>query len=158
MVGHVGRFTYAKNHNFLLDIFSEFSIKKENAILLLVGDGELHQAIVNKVKEKGIEKKVVFIGRVSVLKLCYLLADVIVILSIFEGLSLVTIESQVADVPSVVSEPIPEEAVISNGVKRLKLSDDNRADEVIEIADNKVVLNENSKDYNRKYTVRKLQN
>lgn len=158
VVGHIGRFTYAKNHNFLLDVFSKISIQKENAILLLVGDGELHQAIVNKIKEKGLEKKVVFAGQVSNPESYYSLADVMVIPSIFEGLSLVTIESQIAGIPAVVSEAIPEEAVISNGVKRLKLSDNNWADEVIKIADNKVVLNENSKDYNIKYAVRKLQN
>ena len=158
VVGHVGRFTYAKNHNFLLDIFSEISIKKENAILLLVGDGELHQAIVNKVKEKGLEKKVVFAGQVSNPELYYSLADVIVIPSIFEGLSLATIESQIAGVPSVVSEAIPEEAIISDGVARLSLQSFNWVSTILSMENKAVVLNENSKDYDIYYAVKKLEN
>lgn len=158
VVEHVGRFTYAKNHDFLLDIFSEISIKKENAVLLLVGDGELHQVIVNKIKEKGLEEKVVFAGQVSDPELYYSLADVLVIPSIFEGLSLATIESQIAGVPSVVSDAIPEEAVISNGVRRLKLTDRSWADVAVEIADMKVFLDERSREYDIRYAVKKLEN
>ena len=158
VVGHIGRFTYAKNHNFLLDVFSKISAKRENAILLLVGDGELHQAIIDGIKEKGLDGKVVFAGQVSNPELYYSLADVIVIPSIFEGLSLATIESQIAGVPSVVSDAIPEEAVISNGVRRLKLTDRSWADVAVEIADMKVFLDERSREYDIRYAVKKLEN
>lgn len=158
VVEHVGRFTYAKNHDFLLDIFSEISIKKENAVLLLVGDGELHQVIVNKIKEKGLEEKVVFAGQVSDPELYYSLADVLVIPSIFEGLSLATIESQIAGIPAVVSDAIPAEAVISNGVRRLKLTDRSWSDVAVEIADMKVSLDERSREYDIRYAVKKLEN
>lgn len=157
VVEHVGRFTYAKNHTFLLDIFSEIVSKRSDAVLLLVGDGELHQVIVDKVKEKGLEQKVIFSGKVSNPELYYSLADVLVIPSIFEGLSLATIESQIAGVPVVVSDSIPEEAVISNGVKRLKLNDKNWADIVLDIATKKVELNEKSTEYNIKYAVKILE-
>ena len=157
VVGHIGRFTYAKNHNFLLNIFSEITIKKRNAVLLLVGDGELHQTIVNKIKQKGLEDRVVFAGQVANPGFYYSLADVIVIPSLFEGLSLATIESQIAGIPSVVSEVIPEEAIISNGVKRLKLSDKNWVNEIINMANSKVMLNEKSKSYNIEYAVKDLQ-
>lgn len=157
VVEHVGRFTYAKNHEFLLDVFSEISNKKENAVLLLVGDGELHQLIVDKVKEKGLDGKVIFAGQVSNPELYYSLADVLVIPSVFEGLSLATIESQIAGVPAVISDVIPEEAIISNGITRLKLTDSNWADAVFEIVDRKVVLDKRSTEYDIKYAVKKLE-
>lgn len=157
IVEHVGRFTYAKNHIFLLDVFSGIIDKKKNAVLLLVGDGELHQLVVDKVKEKGLEERVVFCGQVSDPESYYSLADVLVIPSLFEGLSLATIESQIAGVPAVVSDAIPEEAVISNGVRRLKLSDEEWVDTVLNIADKKVVLNEKSQEYNIEYAVKKLE-
>ena len=158
VVGHVGRFTYAKNHIFLLDIFKKICEKKNNAVLLLVGDGELHQVIVNKVKEKGWEGKVVFVGQVTNPEVYYSLADVLVIPSVFEGLSLATIESQIAGVPVVVSDAIPEEAIISNGGMRLALTAKNWADVAIEIAEKHVELNECSQEYNITYAVEKLEN
>ena len=41
VVGHIGRFTEAKNHMFLLQVFQEILQRKPNAHLLLVGSGEL---------------------------------------------------------------------------------------------------------------------
>ena len=157
VIGHVGRFTYAKNHIFLLDIFFEISKKRNDAVLLLVGDGELHQPIVNKIQELGLEEKVILVGQVSHPELYYSLTDVMVFPSVFEGLPLVVIESQIVGVPTVVSEAIPKEAIISNGVERLKLSDDDWANIVLKIADRKVRLNEKSKEYNIGYAVKKLQ-
>ena len=48
VIGHVGRFMFQKNHRFLLQIFYEISKCKENAKLLLVGDGELRSEIEKK--------------------------------------------------------------------------------------------------------------
>lgn len=157
VVEHVGRFTYAKNHMFLLNVFGEISKKRNDAVLLLVGDGELHQSIVDKVDELGLCEKVVLVGKVSNPELYYPLANILMIPSVFEGLSLATIESQIAGVPAIVSDAIPEEAIISNGVKRLKLSDENWADEALKMADKTVALNEKSREYNIEYAARKLQ-
>ena len=125
VIGHIGRFTFAKNHEFLLDVFKKISDVRNDAVLLLVGDGELNQTIHNSVKTKGLENRVVFAGQVSNPELYYRLASVIVVPSVFEGLSLATIESQIAGVPVVVSDAIPEEAIISNGVVRLSLQSPN---------------------------------
>lgn len=40
VIGHIGRFTFAKNHEFLLDVFKKISDIRNDAVLLLVGDGE----------------------------------------------------------------------------------------------------------------------
>src|SRR5690606_23279651 len=37
---HVGMFTDAKNHDFLIKVFKEINDKDKSAILLLIGDGE----------------------------------------------------------------------------------------------------------------------
>ena len=54
VIGHIGRFTFAKNHEFLLDVFKKISDVRNDAVLLLVGDGELNQTIHNSVKTKVI--------------------------------------------------------------------------------------------------------
>lgn len=157
VIGHIGRFTFAKNHEFLLTVFKKISEVRNNAVLLLVGDGELNQAIHDSVKKKGLEKSVVFVGQVTNPELYYRLADVIVVPSVFEGLSLTTIESQIAGVPVVVSEAIPEEAIISDGVARLKLEDENWVTTILTMANKKVVLNKKSSEYDIRVAVKKME-
>lgn len=43
VIGTVGRMVYQKNHEFLLDVFSEICVEKPEAVLVLVGDGELRK-------------------------------------------------------------------------------------------------------------------
>ena len=157
VIGHIGRFTFAKNHEFLLNVFKKISEVRNNAVLLLVGDGELNQAIHDSVKKKGLEKSVVFVGQVTNPELYYRLADVIVVPSVFEGLSLTTVESQIAGVPVVVSEAIPEEAIISDGVARLKLEDENWVTTILTMANKKVVLNKKSSEYDIRVAVKKME-
>lgn len=158
VIGHVGRFTFAKNHEFLLKIFKEISEIRKDAVLLLVGDGELSREIHESVKQKGLEDRVIFAGRVSNPEVYYRLVDVIVMPSVFEGLPLTTIESQIAGVPAVVSQAIPSEAVISDGVVRLSLKDSNWVDTVLSMADKPVTLNADSKEYDIHEAVKKLEN
>ena len=87
---------------------------------MLVGDGELSAEIHSWVNKADLNGKVIFIGQVSDPEKYYRLANVMVIPSVFEGLSLSTIESQISGVPIVASTAIPEEAVISDGCVRLR--------------------------------------
>lgn len=157
VIGHVGRFTFAKNHRFLIETFNQIAKVREDAVLLLVGDGEMHDQIHKWVDEFELSKQVIFVGQVQNPEKYYCLADVMVIPSIFEGLSLATIESQVAGTPVVVSTAVPEEAIISNGVRRLELSDSQWIDAIFEIAGKKIELNEKSREYNIDYASKKLE-
>lgn len=157
VIGHIGRFTYAKNHKYLLSVFAKISKLNPKTVLLLVGDGELNQDIHQWVKKLDIEDRVIFVGQVTNPEMYYRLADVIVVPSIFEGLSLTTIESQIAGVPVVVSDAIPEEAVISDSCLRLSLEDTIWVDKILEYADKDVHLDERSKDYDIKNASRILE-
>lgn len=152
IVGHIGRFTFAKNHQKLLEIFTELSKIKPEALLLLVGDGELRKKIEDKVKILGIKDKVIFIGQVSNPEKYYGLANVIVLPSIFEGLSLTAIESQVAGIPVVASKAIPDEAVISNGLYYVDIEEDNIVwiNKIIKSSKRNVKLDCRANDYNIK--------
>lgn len=48
IIGHVGRFMTQKNHAFLIDVFEEVSKKDSQAMLVLLGDGELQEEIRKK--------------------------------------------------------------------------------------------------------------
>ena len=110
------------------------------------------------VKQAGIEDKVVFAGQVNDPEKYYRLANVILVPSVFEGLSLTTIESQIAGIPTVVSESVPEEAIIGEGVARVSLtkSANEWAKIVLDLSKQKVVLDDRSKNYEMKGQSKKL--
>lgn len=149
VVGHVGRFTYAKNHLFLLNVFKKIEKTRGNSILLLVGDGELHQQIVDAIRKMHLCDKVIMTGQVSNPEKYYQLMDVVVLPSIFEGFSMTTIEAQMSKVPVVVSNAVSKEACISNACKYIDLTADTKiwANAALEMANRKVQLTRKSTEY-----------
>ena len=155
---HVGRFTFAKNHKFLLAVFKEISKTHNDYMLMLVGDGELHKEISDLVDLYNLSDKVIFVGQVKDPYLYYSVADILAVPSIFEGLSLVTIESQISKLPCIVSNAIPKEAFISNGCLQLDLNVDLWVKSIINFSDTMVKIDNRSKEYNIKYAVKILEN
>ena len=149
VVGHVGRFTYAKNHAFLLDAFLEVLKQKEDSKLLLVGDGELHDAIIDKIMHLGIGNKVIMVGKVSNPEKYYLAMDVLMLPSVYEGLSMTTIEAQAAKRNILISHAVPKEAIISNGCHYMDYAADAKAwaDKAIEVAREDIQYTEAKNDY-----------
>ena len=124
VIGHVGRFDQQKNHNFLIDIFSEIAIQESRARLLLVGDGPLRKDMKKKVSQLGLEAKVFFAGlRSDVPRLMKGTMDAFVFPSLFEGLGLVLIEAQAAGLPCLITDSLPVEVdIVSNAIKRMDLA------------------------------------
>lgn len=106
LVGHVGHFSAAKNHFFLLDIFYAFHMQKPNSKLLLVSDGPEYDAIVEKVKQLKIQDAVIFAGRRSDVERLYQAMDVFVMPSRWEGLPLVLLEAQASGLTVIASDRI----------------------------------------------------
>ncbi len=123
VIGHVGRFTYEKNHNFIIDIFKALHIKDPNIVLLLVGDGILKPAIQKKVEEAGLTEKVIFTGIRSDIPELMQAMDLFIFPSHFEGLGRVVIEAQAAGLRTIVSDSVPREVFITNLVKRVSLDE-----------------------------------
>ncbi len=123
VVGHIGRFVEEKNHLFILDVFSEVTTQKENAFLLLVGEGGLINAVLKKIEELHLEKKVKIIGKRTDVPDLLNAMDVFLFPSIYEGLGIALIEAQKMGLPCVVSDRVPSAATISNLVTALSLED-----------------------------------
>lgn len=122
VVGHVGRFCYQKNQEFLVDIFEDLHKKENNSVLLLVGIGELFDIIKEKVHKKGLDDVVIFLGPRSDVNELYQAMDVFVLPSYYEGLGMVAIESQAAGLPTICSSEVPREADATGYVQFLSLS------------------------------------
>jgi len=107
VIGHVGRFNEQKNHTFLIDVFSEVFKRHDDAVLLLIGAGDLQDKVVDKVKTLGIDDKVIFMGQRKDAN-CFMQAmDVFAFPSLYEGLGMVLIEAQVSGLKIVSSDTVP---------------------------------------------------
>ena len=123
VIGHIGRFTEAKNHVFLINLIEKMKQKQQNVVLLLVGDGILRSQIEEMVKEKDLNEEVVFLGLQDDISVALNCMDIFVFPSIFEGLGLVLLEAQLAGLPCFVSDAIQPEADLDlNLITKLNLS------------------------------------
>lgn len=94
VVGHIGRFSLQKNHDFLIDIFNEIQKKQNDSILMLIGVGELQEQIKEKIDRLGLNNKVLMLNLRSDIQELLNAMDVFVLPSFFEGLPVVGVESQ----------------------------------------------------------------
>lgn len=124
VVGHVGRFSNQKNHTRLLDIFKRILDIKRNAILLLVGTGELESVVRIKAQSLGILNKVIFYGTTQEMNKIYSLMDVFVFPSLYEGFPVVSVEIQAANVPAVFSSAITPTCKITEAIAFMDLECD----------------------------------
>ncbi len=125
VIGHVGRFHYAKNHEYLIDIFqrlSENKIDEQEPVLLLIGEGDGMQAIKDKVKELKLDDKVLFLGNHADIWNYYQVFDYFVFPSRFEGLPGTVVEAQASGLRTVMSDTLTKEAVFSDLVHTLPIT------------------------------------
>lgn len=122
VIGHIGRFSYEKNHTFLIDIFKDIKKKQENAILLLIGDGPLQSNIQKKVSSMGLDESVIFLGFRNDIPEMLMCFDLFLLPSINEGISIVGINSQASGLNTVVSTNVPKELKISDTIYFLSLN------------------------------------
>jgi glycosyltransferase involved in cell wall biosynthesis len=119
VVGHIGRFTHQKNHEFLINIFAEAHRQCPNAVLMLVGDGELKPEIEKMVDCLGLHNAVLFLGIRQDVHELYQAMDVLVLPSFYEGLPGTVLEAQSAGLPCIISSTITDEVVLTDGCKKL---------------------------------------
>lgn len=132
VIGHVGRFTYSKNHIMLIEIFNEVFRKVPHARLMLVGSGELEAGIHQKIKDFELEDAVLFMGKRQDVPLLLQSMDVFLLPSLFEGLGLALIEAQTAGLKCYASLGVPEEAKITPNLKFLNNSVSEWAKHILE--------------------------
>lgn len=160
VIGHVGRFTAAKNHEFLIRVFQAYREKHAYAKLLLVGEGELLESIKSKCRELNILENVIFTGNRSDTENFYQAMDVMAFPSLWEGLGIVLIEAQANNLPCFVSKTIPKEAIITDSVKTLSLHEIRpwvKEIENLKKCDRSAPMNMGLQKYNMKTISRKMQ-
>jgi len=122
VIGHIGRFAPQKNHGFLIDIFKKIHDQNRDAVLLLIGEGELRGKTEDKVKALGLESSVVFAGVRSDISDLLCAMDVFLFPSLYEGLGIVLIEAQANGLHCITSDVVPQESNVTNLIEYISLN------------------------------------
>ena len=111
---HVGRFCLSKNHRFLLEIFRKIVDREPDAILLLVGGGELLDTISTQIAKLGLAGSVKALGERTDVPRLLQTADCFLFPSLWEGFPVALVEAQAAGLPCLVSDTIEKDIAITD--------------------------------------------
>lgn len=137
VLGHVGRFQYQKNHPYLLEVFAAVCKERQDARLLLLGEGEDMPAMKEKCGQLGIAERVHFLGNRRDAERFYQAMDFFLLPSFFEGLPGVLVEAQAAGLRCLVSDAVTKEAQATDLVTYLSIEEppERWAEEILKQAD-----------------------
>ena len=123
VIGMVGRMIAAKNHLFAIEVFSKLCKQNLDARLILVGEGELREAIEQQVAVLDLQDKVLLLGVRRDVPALLSAMDCLILPSKFEGFPFVIVEAQANGLPCVVSANITRDTDITGAMTYMELSE-----------------------------------
>jgi len=112
VIGHVGRFSPQKNHEFIFEVFHEIAHLVPSVCLLLIGGGPKYNEINEMLHLYGLENNTILLGlREDVPELMQAM-DAFILPSLYEGLGIALVEAQAAGLLCFTSDAVPPEAKI----------------------------------------------
>lgn len=131
--GTVGRITMQKNPLRIYSIFKQILSHEPNAVCLWVGTGEMENEIKGLIAQDQLEQKIIMTGVRSDIPAVLSALDCMIFPSLWEGLPVSVVESQMANLPCILSTTISRETEFSDLLLWKDLSDDDRewADDAI---------------------------
>lgn len=114
VIGTIGRLSVQKNQGFLIRILAEVQKIIPNAKLVLVGDGELLEALQQLALQLGVADSIVFTGFRDDAADLMNGFDIFVLTSIHEGFPFVALEAQANGLPCLFSSTITREVLLSD--------------------------------------------
>lgn len=130
MIGHVGRFHYAKNHEYLIRVFAALCEKaRENHsekeyVLVLLGEGSGMKAAKELATELRVCDQVYFLGNKSNAYDYYQAMDYFVYPSRYEGLPGTVVEAQTSGLRCLISDSICREVAVTDLVQTMSIEDE----------------------------------
>lgn len=139
VIGIVGRLEAVKDHNTLINAFSEVAKNNTSLFLVIVGDGSLRKKLETKVAMKKLSQKVLFMGNCQNVHEILKVIDLFVLCSLSEGLSLALLEAVASGIPVVATRVGGNSEVIVDGETGFLVSPGN----FVELAQKMACLLEN---------------
>ena len=134
IIGHVGRFHYAKNHEYLLRVFAELCRMSagaggstaetgadQNYHLILLGEGPLMEDTRKLAEELGVADRVHFLGNHKNIADYYQAMDYFVYPSRYEGMPGTIVEAQASGLPCLMSDTICREVIATELVETMSI-------------------------------------
>ena len=148
VVGHVGKITAQKNHQFLIRCFAGVHYHLPDSKLLLVGDGDLKTETEEQVKRLKLTDNVIFTGMVNASESYLSAMDCFAFPSRWEGLPLSVVEAQANGLKCIVSDKVTEEVNVASELTFLPIEEECEAEWVKHIL--------SSMDYDRKSSSKQM--
>lgn len=123
VIGTVGRLTEQKNPAFLIRAFARAAQEREDAYLLMIGEGEMRPTLEALVEELGLRGRVRLFGATGEVPKMLWAMDVFCLPSRFEGNPVSVIEAQTAGCMCVVSDRVTAQCQISDNVRFLPIDE-----------------------------------
>lgn len=127
VIGHVGQFLPVKNQKFLVNVFADVLQKRQDAVLLLIGEGSLRTETQDRIAALGVGHAVLLPGNRTDMERMYCAMDVFALPSLFEGLPVTLVEAQAAGLPCFVSDKVTREADLTGSTVYLPIGAENTA-------------------------------
>lgn len=125
VIGHVGTFSPVKNQKFLVEAFARVRQKRQNAVLLLIGDGSCRAEAEALAASLGMGNAVLLPGNRTDVERLYCAMDLFALPSLFEGLPVTLVEAQTSGLPCVVSDAVTREADLTGNMVFLPIGEKN---------------------------------
>lgn len=140
--GFIGRYVSQKNPLFLIDIFQEIAKRQKNAVLVMIGFGDLESDMLKRVREYGLSDKVQNLGRRDDIKQFYNAFDAFLLPSLYEGMPVVGVEAQCCGLPIFFSKNITDETTACDLAHYIGLDESASqwADTIVEIVSNEMPI------------------
>lgn len=121
VIGHVGRFSKEKNHEFIIECFYKIVQRNKNVILMLVGDGELKDNIKSLAVKYNLIEKVIFLEPTKEVYKIYQAMDIFWFPSLFESFGMVALEAQISGLKVLISDNVPKKVSLTESAEILSL-------------------------------------
>lgn len=125
LIGHVGRFAYQKNHEYILKIAAKAKESNINCKFLLIGEGPEFDRIKRMSGEQDLDDMLIFYGTSNSVNQLFMAMDVFILPSHFEGLPIVGVEAQASGLPVIFSTEITKQARLTENVFFNEIGDTN---------------------------------
>ena len=114
VIGYVANFSEGKNQQFLVECMRDLLNKRDNCILLFVGEGRYYKKVMDFVEKKEYKDKIIFMGKKENINELLFAMDTFALPSVHEGFSIAALEAEASGLPVTISKGVPSLVKIIN--------------------------------------------